>query len=194
MHGLSAEFLADKPKFADVVEEFVAFVLDAELVIHNAPFDVTFLDHELAMLPRAAREGISERLRGRSPFIERLCSITDSLAVARHRHPGQKNNLDALCRRYDVDNSSRQLHGALLDAEILADVYLRMTGGQTALFAMESDRAESAEALVQAQQWHVPTELVVVAATPTELQAHETVLDLLDKEAADGAVWRRAKG
>ena len=106
--------------------------------------------------------------------------------------PGQKNNLDALCRRYDVDNSSRQLHGALLDAEILADVYLRMTGGQTTLFSLESERTEGSDAQTRGEQWEPPGELIVVTATEAEERAHARVLDMLDSQAADGALWRRA--
>ena len=127
VHGITREFLLEKPRFADVAGSLLDYVRGAELIIHNAPFDVSFLDAELAML---GREGIR---------IEHLCRVTDSLALARHRHPGQKNSLDALCRRYQVDNSARELHGALLDAEILADVYLAMTGGQTLLFGSGND-------------------------------------------------------
>jgi len=110
VHGISTEFLADKPRFAEAADEVLEFLSGAELIIHNAPFDVAFLDFELSLLP------------GRRRRIADLCRITDSLALARHKHPGQKNSLDALCRRYQVDNSARTLHGALLDAEILADV------------------------------------------------------------------------
>ncbi len=133
VHGISQDFLADKPRFAEVAEEFLAFVRGAELIIHNAPFDVAFLDAELARLDGELCVG-------------RICRITDSLAMARHKHPGQKNSLDALCRRYQVDNSARELHGALLDAEILADVYLSMTGGQTLLFGAGNDGDSAAEA------------------------------------------------
>ena len=121
VHGITDEFLEDKPLFANIVDEFLAFVGDAELVIHNAPFDVGFINHELSKLTKYPKS------------IAGLCSIIDTLAVARNKHPGQRNNLDALCKRYTVDNSQRDLHGALLDAEILADVYLIMTGGQVNL-------------------------------------------------------------
>ena len=121
VHGITNDFLADKPLFADIADELLMFIDGAELVIHNAPFDVMFLDYELGRLPQRRRR------------IEDRCTVVDTLALARHKHPGQKNSLDALCRRYDVDNSQRELHGALLDAEILADVYLMMTGGQTVL-------------------------------------------------------------
>ena len=121
VHGISTEFLQDKHRFAELAEEFREYVAGAELVIHNAPFDIGFLNNELALLdpPLAA--------------LEETCSILDTLLLARQKHPGQKNNLDALCKRYGIDNSNRSLHGALLDARILADVYLAMTGGQTSL-------------------------------------------------------------
>jgi DNA polymerase III subunit epsilon len=121
VHGIQTAFLADKPLFADVVADFTDFIDGAELVIHNAPFDVAFMDAELTRLPAAHR------------MVRERCMILDTLALARQMHPGQRNSLDALCKRYEVDNSQRELHGALLDAEILADVYLAMTGGQTSL-------------------------------------------------------------
>ena len=121
VHGITNEMLADKPVFADVAGPFLEFVKGAELVIHNAPFDVGFLDAELSQLGSDL------------PRINEICSVLDTLVMARQKHPGQRNSLDALCQRYDVDNSQRDLHGALLDAEILADVYLMMTGGQTNL-------------------------------------------------------------
>ena len=120
VHGITNEFLTDKPKFAEIADEFFEFIKGAELVIHNAAFDVGFMDSEFARL-KPVRKTADH------------CGVVDTLAIARAKHPGQKNNLDALCKRYGVDNSNRDLHGALLDAEILADVYLLMTGGQTAL-------------------------------------------------------------
>ncbi len=120
VHGITNEFLRDKPRFADIAEDFLDYVRDAELIIHNAPFDVGFLDHELSKWSEQARR------------IEQLCQVIDTLTMARSLHPGQRNSLDALCKRYAVDNSKRDLHGALLDAEILADVYLAMTGGRLA--------------------------------------------------------------
>lgn len=180
VHGISSQFLADKPKFAELADEIVEFLSGAELIIHNAPFDVAFLDRELA------------RLEGGRQRISDICQITDSLAFARHKHPGQKNSLDALCRRYLVDNSARTLHGALLDAEILADVYLLMTGGQTALFAGEGDdtgRSSGMEgaALIDADR----APLKVINATAEETSAHEAWLDLLDGKTDQGSVWRR---
>jgi DNA polymerase-3 subunit epsilon len=178
VHGISATFLEDKPRFEEIAHDLIAFIDGAELIIHNAPFDVGFLDYEFAALP------------GNWPAVERLCKVTDSLALARHKHPGQKNNLDALCRRYMVDNSARALHGALLDAEILADVYLAMTGGQTSLFGQSSNPA-SAETDDADQLPPLTRDLesvIVVRATVEELVAHERLLDLLDERG--GAAWR----
>ncbi|KTD64062.1 DNA polymerase III subunit epsilon [Legionella spiritensis] len=124
VHGISTEFLKDKPLFAAIAEEFIAFIRDAELIIHNAPFDVGFLEAELNLI------------NWPKPFQE-LCTVCDTLVLAREKHPGQRNSLDALCKRYEIDNSNRTLHGALLDAEILASVYLAMTGGQAQLFDEE---------------------------------------------------------
>ena len=133
VHGITNEMLADKPLFSAVAEEFLDFVRGAELVIHNAPFDVGFLDMELARLP------------GRQPKLAEICGVVDTLVMARQKHPGQRNSLDALCQRYYVDNSQRDLHGALLDAEILADVYLIMTGGQTNLALAGEDGNEGGQ-------------------------------------------------
>lgn len=121
VHGITNEMLADKPRFAEIAEDFLRYVTGSELIIHNADFDTGFIDHELRLW------------RGEGPGIRDLCQITDTLSLARRLHPGQRNSLDALCKRYGVDNSHRELHGALLDAEILADLYLAMTGGQVAL-------------------------------------------------------------
>jgi DNA polymerase-3 subunit epsilon len=183
VHGISREFLADKPRFGDVVDEIVDFLEGAELIIHNAPFDVAFLDYELSLLD------------GRKRKVSDLCQITDSLALARHKHPGQKNSLDALCRRYEVDNSARTLHGALLDAEILADVFLLMTGGQTALFAADGDEESSSTA-------DSPTLVIgddrpplrVIRASVDEISAHEAWLDRLDGAADSGSIWRSLEG
>lgn len=180
VHGLSSEFLADKPRFAEVVEEILDFLADAELIIHNAPFDVSFIDYELSLLSARCRR------------ISQICQVTDSLALARRKHPGQKNSLDALCRRYQVDNSARTLHGALLDAEILADVYLLMTGGQTTLFVQDGEDeplARAAEQMTEISADRPP--LVVIPARPEEISAHEAWLDLLDAESESGCVWRQ---
>jgi DNA polymerase III subunit epsilon len=183
VHGITAEFLADKPTFADIAEDFLNFVRDAELIIHNAAFDIAFIDHELGRLGEPTR-------------IADICAIVDTLSIARHRHPGQKNSLDALCRRYGVDNSQRELHGALLDAEILADVYLLMTGGQTALFAVDETESDSTHSdgftVVR-----LPTErprLRVVTTTEAELARHNALLDELDRSASSGSIWRRTAG
>ena len=175
VHGISDEFLADKPAFAQVAREFLDFVTDAELVIHNAPFDIGFLDAELSLL--GAEWGrIADR-----------CSVVDTLAMARMRHPGQKNRLDDLCRRYAVDNSQRVLHGALLDAEILADVYLLMTGGQTAL-ALEGEERGSGlagEGIIRRLAPDRPPTRVI-RASPTESEHHRARLHAMS--AANGGV------
>jgi DNA polymerase-3 subunit epsilon len=180
VHGITNTFLADKPRFAAVAAEFEAFVEGAELVIHNAPFDLGFLDAEL------------QRLRvDVLPLAER-CEIIDTLIMARSKHPGQRNNLDALCQRYGVDNSSRELHGALLDAEILADVYLAMTGGQTALQLSEDSDGGSGRQRVKAPR-RLPSDrprLPVIEPTAEELAAHEALLDRI-AEAGTAPLWRR---
>ncbi len=177
VHGITNEFLADKPKFAELGGEFLEFVRGAELIIHNAAFDIGFLDTELA------RNGFSERM-------EQICTVTDTLALARKKHPGQRNSLDALCRRYGIDNSHRELHGALLDSEILADVYLALTGGQTSLQLGRSGQDDGGDEPIR----RVSTEglsLRVQRASIEELAQHDAFLDLLDKK-SDGAVWRQA--
>lgn len=179
VHGITATFLADKPVFSAVAKDFVDFVDGAELIIHNAPFDIGFLDSELSRLDRAA-----------VPLAQR-CEITDTLIMARSRHPGQRNSLDALCQRYAVDNSSRDLHGALLDAEILADVYLTMTGGQTAL-ALGGDDGDSQGRSRPRGLIRLPKDrprLPVVEPSESELAAHEAQLDSI---AAAGIepLWR----
>lgn len=178
VHGITNEFLQDKPKFREVMEEFIEFVRGAELIIHNAEFDVGFINAELA------RNKYPER-------IEQICTITDSLALARKKHPGQKNNLDALCRRYDIDNSHRELHGALLDSEILADVYRALTGGQTTLLLSDGEQEgneDGAEAIRRVSA-EMSQGLVVTTPSADELLEHERFLDLLDKK-SEGAVWR----
>lgn len=177
VHGITNEFLVDKPKFAELGAAFLEFVRGAELIIHNAAFDIGFLDTELA------RNGFSERM-------EQICTVTDTLALARRKFPGQRNSLDALCRRYGIDNSHRELHGALLDSEILADVYLALTGGQTSLqlgqSAQGDDSADEPIRRVSAEG----LALKVVRASVDELAQHDAFLDLLDKK-SEGAVWRR---
>lgn len=176
VHGISSEFLADKPLFEDVAEEFTDFIDGAELVIHNAPFDVAFLDAELTRL------GNSER------SVHERCLVLDTLALARKMHPGQRNSLDALCKRYEVDNSQRDLHGALLDAEILADVYLAMTGGQTSLELASEQRASSGVNENEPQRIERKGPFKVVRASDVELNAHQARLEAI--QAASGScVW-----
>ncbi|MEQ9450895.1 MAG: DNA polymerase III subunit epsilon [Pseudomonadales bacterium] len=170
VHGITTEFLADKPLFAEVAKPFLSFIEGAELIIHNAAFDVSFLDYELNLVP------------GNIPKIADVCQITDSLALARRKHPGQKNNLDALCRRYMVDNSQRELHGALLDAEILADVYLLMTGGQTALFG-QSEQSKDEENATAGHFSLSELNLKPVLASLDEVAAHERYLQNLEATA-----------
>ncbi len=181
VHGITADFLADKPKFVDIADDFVQFIEDSELVIHNAAFDVGFLNFELKLLKPAR------------PMIEDLCTVLDSLLLARRKHPGQKNSLDALCRRYGIDNSDRTLHGALLDAEILADVYLAMTGGQTLMFMGEQEANDKQQSdQTAALELNVSNlKLRVLQASPSELAAHEAQLDALDQAGEQGSLWRR---
>lgn len=179
VHGITNEFLQDKPKFATVMAQFIEFVRGAELIIHNAAFDVGFINAELR------RNGFKQR-------IEELCKITDSLALARKKHPGQKNSLDALCRRYDIDNSHRELHGALLDSEILADVYLALTGGQTSLMLSVSGSGdEDGGEMIRRLSAEQVEGLLVTRPTDEECAAHERFLDLLDNKGGEGAVWRK---
>lgn len=181
VHGLSTEFLADKPRFAEVAEEFLEFVHGAELVIHNAPFDMSFLDAEF------------RRVRVDGPPLVEVCPVLDTLILAREMHPGQRNSLDALCKRYEVDNSRRDLHGALLDAQILAEVYLAMTGGQATLsLGAEPASAAGGQRVAQRLQ-RQGVELMVIPATADELAAHEDALDRLEQSARDGCVWRRTR-
>ena len=184
VHGISAEFLADKPKIADVWPQFLEFIQGAELIIHNAPFDIGFLNAEIIHLQEAGIET--------PETIESICQVTDSLALARHKHPGQKNSLDALCRRYMVDNSQRQLHGALLDAEILADVFLLMTGGQTQLFdsASEQDKVLGQQGAEHSLNPLDAVGLKPVMATLDEVAAHEAFIDVLAEKSGKTPIWR----
>ncbi len=185
VHGLTREALAKEPKFAHVAAEFLEFIRDAELIIHNAPFDLAFLNAELALLAAAATAPPARQ-------IQDLCRILDTLALARQMHPGQRNNLDALCKRYSVDNSQRDYHGALLDARILADVYLAMTGGQAALSLhaqTDGERARSGAAAPARAAGGI--RLVVVRASAEELLAHEHALALIDQASHGRTVWRR---
>ncbi|HUA25676.1 MAG TPA: DNA polymerase III subunit epsilon, partial [Steroidobacteraceae bacterium] len=168
VHGLQRQDLARQPRFVEVADDLLEFIGGSELVIHNAEFDIAFLDMEL-------------RRAGRTTVMSELCRVLDTLVLAREMHPGQRNNLDALCKRYSVDNSRRELHGALLDARILADVYLAMTGGQGALALTEVSSSTilgvgQIRALVRP-----PAPLRVIAATEQELRAHRDMLALIAK-------------
>lgn len=180
VHGLTDEFLQDKPKFADVAADFIDFVRDAELIIHNAAFDVGFLNHELGLLEL--------------PTIESVCAkVTDTLKLAREMHPGKRNNLDALCERYQVSNAHRKLHGALLDAELLAEVYLAMTRGQDSLIgAFDDDPGYGAAARDAAARSRKP--LRVRLASDEELADHARILAQIDKESRGDCLWLKAAG
>lgn len=175
VHGISNEFLADKPRFADIVEDLVEYLKGAELIIHNAPFDVGFLNHELKL--------VGEQY----DTIETYCQVVDTLVMARKQRPGQKNNLDALCKFYDVNNSQRELHGALLDAELLSEVYLHMTGGQTQIDLAEETADDEQTGLRQAHKLAANrAPLRVVLATAEEQEAHQAILDKM----GDGCRWQ----
>ena len=170
VHGISTEFLSDKPLFKDILQDFLDFIGTSELVIHNAAFDLGFLNAELK--------------RAKCPKkVEDLCAITDTLVLARTKHPGQRNSLDALCKRFEVDNSNRLLHGALLDAELLALVYLALTGGQTSLFSDFDAMPDSDKAVIQERAVATLNDPVVIKATIDELKQHEDFLAFLNKKA-----------
>ena len=177
VHGISNEFLEDKPHFTDVVADFIAFIQDAELVIHNAPFDVGFINHEFSLL---------KTNMGR---VEKYCGVFDTLTFARKKHPGQRNSLDALCKRYGIDNSHRELHGALLDAEILADVYLLMTGGQSSLLDEDDQGQEEAGVREIKRISSERAPLKIIRATDEELRVHQLQLDSIAK-VADRCLWQ----
>ena len=179
VHGLTRARLAKEPTFSQVHPEFIEFIGDAELIIHNAPFDVAFLNAELARAAFARKIGD-------------LCRVLDSLVLARQMHPGQRNNLDALCKRYSVDNAHREYHGALLDARILAEVYLAMTGGQ-AKFTLSAgaDAARSRARQAAPPRTGADVRIPVIRAGEEEMAAHEHVLALLDKASGGKTVWRR---
>lgn len=172
VHGLSNEFLSDKPRFASVAMEFLAFIQDAELIIHNAPFDVGFLNAELARIQQAALKS-------------HCAGVLDTLKLAKELHPGQKNNLDALCRRYDVDNSGRAYHGALLDAQLLAEVYLSMTRGQDSL-AIDLGGSPAAGGVATLAR---PEVLIILQPSPDELAAHGAYLEGMAKESGQAVDW-----
>jgi DNA polymerase-3 subunit epsilon len=179
VHGISRTDLDGQPRFGEIREELLAFMADAELVIHNAAFDVAFIDAELARLPGEARR------------VAAVCQVLDTLALAREMHPGQRNSLDALCKRYGVDNSHRELHGALLDARILADVYLAMTGGQGALALSDGDGATRVADGMRAVRVLVRTDITlrVLEATAEESRAHESMLALIVRASGGRCLW-----
>jgi DNA polymerase-3 subunit epsilon len=185
VHGITTEFLADKPKFDEINTAFLDYIKGAELIIHNAPFDLGFLNHELSLLGGASQNNTKRT-------IEDHCEINDSLVMARQMHPGQRNSLDALCKRYDINNEHRELHGALLDSEILADVYLAMTGGQTALLLGESGTEGSDAGSAGGMAFNrVSTEhkaLPVIKADSTELETHQKYLKDIE-EATGKKLW-----
>ena len=183
VHGITEEFLADKALFSTIADQFIEFITGAELIIHNAPFDLGFLENELA---------IAGKMTGKKyPKVSDICKITDSLKLARRKHPGQKNNLDALCRRYGIINTHRELHGALLDSEILADVYLMMTGGQTDLMWAAQATSATGDAVAPASRTVSLEgyELPVVMATDAEVAAHKTKLQTVAKASGDNCLW-----
>jgi len=174
VHGITNEFLADKPRFNDIVDDFMQYLDGAELVIHNAPFDVGFINHEL----RRSELGFDP--------LENYCAILDSLVMAREKHPGQRNSLDALCSRYSIDNSKREKHGALLDAEILADVYLAMTGGQRSLLLDNVDADDSGSS-GEIRRLEGFLDLPVIRANAEEAALHQAWLD----KQGDNAIWAK---
>ena len=176
VHGISGESLRNEPRFADIVRDFLAFIKDAELIIHNADFDVGFINYELRKIGAELGE------------IKDYCTVLDTLQMARQAHPGQRNDLDALCKRYEIDSSQRELHGALLDAEILADVYLFMTGGQTALLLDDEDTGAGAVRTLDSPDNR--PKLTIVYADEEEAAAHEDWLKMLDEKSGGPCLWR----
>lgn len=182
IHGITTDFLTDKPTFLSISHEFLEFISGAELIIHNAPFDVGFIDHELA------------KLKGKITSVVNICDVVDTLVMARQRHPGQRNNLDALCKRYFVDNSQRELHGALLDAEILADVYLLMTGGQID-FVLGS-HGSAREGVVENDIRRLNPDrssLKVIRASECEVVAHNEKLSRINEVSNGKCLWLEAR-
>lgn len=178
VHGITDDDVKDCPKFADIAQEFIDFIQGAEIIAHNAPFDVGFMDYEFDKLP------------GGGPKTTQLCEVIDSLAVAKDKFPGQKNNLDALCKRLGIDNSHRELHGALLDAEILADVYLLMTGGQTDLeLSTGAGESEGASVGTIRRVQLAPEALRVIRASSEELNSHQETMGRVEKKAGT-SIWQ----
>lgn len=180
VHGLSSEFLKDKPVFANIAEEFINFIKNSELIIHNAPFDVKFLNAELSRLnssPRSSRK------------IEDYCEILDTLVIAREMHPGQKNSIDALCKRYGVDNSNRENHGALLDAGILLDIYLTMTGGQADMLLDDEPAVDITDINEYSSLASNRSRLRVIQPSSEEIEAHHKKLESINKESNGNCLW-----
>ncbi len=184
VHGLTLAKLADKPRFAQVADELLQFIGGAELLIHNAAFDVAFIEHELRMLAEAL---------GRAPqLIAQLCRVSCTLTLAREMHPGQRNSLDALCKRYEIENAHRTLHGALLDARLLADVYLAMTGGQSAFLLEDLGHGHLGESLEQGVRMRPAVSLRVIEASDDELAEHAAMLAIIDKASKGRTLWAQA--
>jgi len=177
VHGISNEFLSDKPHFADIAQEFIDFIRESELIIHNAPFDIGFINAELKQLGKKWGK------------TEDYCSVIDTLLLAREKHPGQKNSLDALCKRYEIDNSQRDVHGALLDAQILLDVYLIMTGGQETLGFESLQEQEAADQYAIKLKDTNRKPLPIIEPSEEELAAHEKQLEVLRERSGGKCVW-----
>ncbi|MBE66370.1 MAG: DNA polymerase III subunit epsilon [Gammaproteobacteria bacterium] len=176
VHGLTSEFLSDKPKFSEIYHEFCSFIEGSEVIIHNAPFDAAFIDSEFGKL-RLQKNKLSD-----------YCTILDTLVLARNKHPGQRNSLDALCKRYEINNSHRDLHGALLDAEILADVYLAMTSGQSSLSLREDENTSQAGENSRETKYRAD-QIPVYSASPEELEAHDARLKDINEKSDQGCLW-----
>ncbi len=177
VHGITNEFLADKPLFADIMEKFIAYITDSELIIHNAPFDVGFLNHEFKLIDPKAKP------------VSKYAKVFDTLALARKKYPGKKNNLDALCKRHGIDNSKRNLHGALLDSHLLADVYLAMTGGQMSMFGDGGTAAGQGPELAAQQLSSDRPPLPIIRATEPEEKEHLASLATIKKASDDKCLW-----
>lgn len=177
VHGLTTEFLSDKPRFSQIEAELLEFITGAELIIHNAPFDLAFLNYELSLTGSEVNN------------LDALCSVLDTLVLAREKHPGQRNNLDALCKRYNVDNTHRQLHGALLDAEILADVYLLMTSGQSSFALKEETRKTGVQNSRKRKLDPKRASLKIIRATADEISLHEERLQEIQKKSDQKCLW-----
>ena len=177
VHGISEEDLADKPRFAEIEAELVEFISGAEVIIHNAGFDIGFLENELSLTPSPLTK------------LETICEVTDTLQMARSKHPGQRNNIDALCKRYDIDASAREKHGALLDAQLLARVYLAMTGGQISLGLAEESRIDKRPAAARRQSAASRAPLARREPSDGETAAHEALLNKIDRLSNNGCLW-----